>query len=320
MATKVLVTGSTGFIGQNLTRQLARDGYEVHGTRRRFSLLGKGNIPGVEMHSLDLHDYDKVRHLLENLRPDVIFHLAANPIVKDDEACPTQISYDNVLATHNLLAFAPNGCRFIFASSVTVYGKTLDIPGLTVSEDCEQYPTSVYAATKIASEALVNAYTNLGKVDGVNLRLIANVGPHSTHGLVHDIIRKLRSDSEHLNLLGSYPGSCKPFIHVDDTVSAMFWAAFSGMAKIGDAYNITSLRNSGQSSLRVDQVAQIVMNELGIYKELSWGGNLSNWRGDNPAVHICGRKAMLDGWQATTDSQVAIQLAVNAYRNVSSLS
>lgn len=275
---KIMVTGANGYIGKNLLQQLRT------GTDEIIPVYNSDpNNFRSEPDEVDITDDMFVSETMRYYNPDVIIHLAAVSRVKGDTEFPTRISMVNVVGTHNLLEYAPEGCRFVFASSAAVYGtRSCMCDNLT---PCN--PESVYAATKAAGEHLVSAYTSLGRVKGVSLRLVAQVGPHSTHGLFHDIIRKLRSDSEYLELIGDCPGSCKPFMHVLDTVR--YLRAFAIENKFTSHWNI-----SPNDALTVEDFAKICMQGLGIQKPIKWLGWEANWPGDSPNLLVDGYYARLN--------------------------
>lgn len=295
----ILITGSSGFIGRHLLTSLKQCGMANLATITR--------TPRDENHWAfygDLTDEDFVKRTLVATNPHTIFHLAANPIVRADSEHPTEISRTNILATHNLLAHAPQGCRFIFASSATVYGNRAVEQHIPCHESMPTTPNSIYGATKVAGEALVRAYTALGLVQGVSLRLVANVGPGSTHGLLHDVIRKLRSTDETLNLLGDAPGSMKPFMHVKDTVQALFRAANDSAWAEQGCVNVAV--NGG---LAVETVAKLAMSALNIHKPVNWLGEGANWCGDNRYVDVCTTEARRLGFrpQYPSSSEAVVQ-------------
>lgn len=277
---QVLVTGVTGFIGRHLVKRLLADERveKVYGVSRTPWKDPCPAVRGGKYYRVccDLTDSFQVTNILAGRGPDVIYHLAANPIVRENQDDPTGISRTNILATHNLLAYAPKGCRFILASSATVYG---DAGKQTICfESTPSWATSIYGATKIASEALVQSYTHLGQVKGVWPRLVANVGPESTHGVVHDFIRKLRSPDPQLEVLGAEPGATKPYLHVKDTVEAL--------VTLLDHHITGPVNISADDEITVADVVDAVMQGLGIYKHIKWLGEAANWRGDQARVCV----------------------------------
>lgn len=281
---RILVTGATGFIGGRLCKKLAELGHKVLGTGRRgirkqiHEVGFASDFSNCIVHC-ELESYFQVRELMNGFQPEVVFHLAGNPIVKEDPNFPCDITKTNILVTHHLLATCPLNTKFVFASSATVYG---DYEGKAFEETDIPKPTSVYAVTKLASEQLVELYGKQGRVRSVITRLIANCGSGSSHGLVHDILQKLRSPSEYLSLFGNVPGSRKPFIHVDYTIDALINL---GLNNYEGTFNV-----SAHSPITVEEVAVIAMTITGIRKPISWLGQGYVWQGDNQVVDVSCKK------------------------------
>jgi UDP-glucose 4-epimerase len=153
------------------------------------------------------------------------------------------------------------------------------------------------------AECLVREYTRLERVRGISLRFVANCGPHSSHGLIHDIVKKLRSDTKELELLGDYPGSVKPFCYVKDTCQAIISA-------LNSSYN-GPINICTSQVLSVYQVANIVMKELGINKPIKWLGEESNWEGDDLQVCCSNRLAYeILKWRPTYKGEGVVKMAV----------
>jgi len=290
---KALVTGATGFLGRHLVRRLMREHEITHivGTSRSAKNY-IGDIPlddpfGYREVCCDVTNENEVAQLMLLYKPDIVFHMAANPIVKEDRARPTEISRTNILATHILLAYAQPLSRFVFASSATVYGNdAFD----WAHEAMPANPNAVYGATKAASEALVNAYHHLGRVSGLSLRYVANVGEGATHGVVKDIIAKLKGDNPYLELLGDRPGSTKHYVHVSDTVEATVLLGLT--PGLSGAVNVAN-----DDQLNIEELAQVIMDTLGIHKPLKWLGEGANWKGDNRVVRVDNSLAKRWGWR-----------------------
>ena len=151
------------------------------------------------------------------------------------------------------------------ASTVTVYS----IFDRTYPPNWMSYtrPLSIYAVSKMAGENLVRVYDNQKKIDGVCIRIPALVSNFSTHGLLRDLIRKVESDSQTLDLFGICPGSIKPFQFVDE-VAKLFYDIGTyqqGYEEVG----LTVLAGN-TDSISVLEVAMLVMRELGRKKEIVW--------------------------------------------------
>ena len=221
---KILVTGATGFIGQHLVKALMNSGEHEIVTVSRSD---NKDIIGDKRIVCDLADTSSNQFELEcqNYQPEVIFHLASNAVPNLEGKDPYSMIKDNIISTHRIAEIAPQDCRVVLISSVTVYGDWLfnshHEKSTKYKEKHFTKPTSIYGMTKRASESIIEIYTKSGKINGCSLRLCATIGEGLTHGIIKDFIAKLQGSNEWLEALGEWPGSTKPFCHVDDAVQAM---------------------------------------------------------------------------------------------------
>lgn len=280
---RILVTGSSGFIGSHLLRKLQNDGFRALGVSRRapHSLT---EFEAASEVKCNLTSPTKVEYLMRAFKPNVIFHLSGNPLVRDWGVAASE---SNFITTHNLLEHAPEGARFVFASSAEVYGRSINY----AMEITPLRPKSAYGAAKAGAEHLVRAYTTSQKVDGISLRLVATVGAGATHGLLPDLVRKLKGEAECLELLGAEPGSIKPFIHVSDVVKAFL---HFGLRTNLD-YHAVNIAPDDEIS--VQDAAQLAMEVTGISKPIRWLGEASTWQGDSPKVCVWNNVARNFGWE-----------------------
>jgi UDP-glucose 4-epimerase len=264
---KIIVTGDTGLIGSHLTKSLYRIGHEVHGISR-----GSASAPYFT-HAIDLEKED-IKGLFNTINPDIVIHLAAIPTVKNFD---NKITEANCLMTHRILDACPYNCKFLFASSVTVYGShssprsTYDTPN----------PSSVYALTKLYCENLIRLYANTyRKIASYSiLRYVAHVGGNSRHGVVHDILRKLKQNSTKIELIGNKsPGSIKPYIHIRDSIKATTLC----FGKEKGIYNV-----SPNDNISVLDIVKIVLKKINLKNNLDihWSDS-GDWPGDDKYVSI----------------------------------
>jgi UDP-glucose 4-epimerase len=290
---KVLVTGATGFLGQRLVADLLMSGsYELITMSKKpiFATRTKHYCCDLGFTNPDSKHYSFFHKVCKSERPDVIFHLAGNPLSRLDEQSPHSILVDNIIGTQKVLHYAPEGCRVVLASTVIVYGDWLlkDNPDAQYEESCKTDPTSVYGMTKRAAESLVEIYTSSERINGVSLRLCATIGPNLTHGVIKDFMTKLKSSSTHLEILGDAPGSTKPYCHIDDAISALKLVGFSDLS---GEFNVVP-----DDTITIEKLAYCVMDNFNIQKPIKWLGEGANWKGDNRAIQISNEKLKNAGW------------------------
>lgn len=306
---RILVSGSRGFLGKELVKQLREEypksllvGVGRHGGSSRLTdtfMMGEGDY---EEFNCDITNPLWVCELLEGVFPDIIFHLAGNPLIKLDENYPTEATKVNIIGTQNLLHYCQNVPKFILASSATVYG---DNP-LVSFEHSPLCPSSAYAATKMGAEGMVTAYHKMGRIKSTILRYIANVGGAATHGVVRDFIKKINSKNEFFEILGKCPGSSKPYMHVSDTISATI--------SISKKNNYSDWNIGPSDMISSLDIANIIMKQTNIFKPIKWLGDEANWAGDNKFVKINNKKLMDTGWKPKyCTSEKAIIQAIKEY-------
>jgi UDP-glucose 4-epimerase len=128
---------------------------------------------------------------------------------------------------------------------------------------------------------------------------VANVGWPTTHGLLPDLLRKVRSDESELSLLGDFPGSAKPYVHARDTADFLEKLAHT---------DLTGTLNLGSDDqLSVCEVAELVMNKLGRRKPTVWLGEQANWPGDNRFVNLDSHKAFALGWRPRGSERAVLE-------------
>lgn len=259
---KVLITGVGGFLGGNLYRNCIVNGINVVGHSRKDG---------------DLCDAKHVKEFMELHNPTHIWHFAANPNSKLDEDNFSAAITNNILSTQNLLHYTPSGSNFLFASSVLVYGHTQSPRYFNSPTE----PMGVYGAGKLACEKLVKIYAARNKFSYYNLRLSAVVGPNMTHGLLPDLIKKIKSPDKEIELFGAYPGSSKPFIHSDNVFAVLNRMCSIGF--IGISSNQTNI--SGFGIVNVNRIASIIQKKLGVKKKIIWNPS-KVWAGDNRKLLI----------------------------------
>src|ERR1035441_7386571 len=224
---RACITGGAGFIGSNLADRLHADGSEVvvvdnFRTGRREFLAGLTGSPRFTLVTGDVRDPAVIGPAVEGC--DWVFHLQANADVRGGVDHPTLDLELNTVATSRVLEAAREAGvrRVLIASTGSVYGEPLQFP--TPEDTPFPVQTSLYGASKLAGEGLLEAYCTAFGFSGVICRFVSILGERYTHGHVHDFFRALRSDPTRLSVLGD-GRQTKSYLYVQDCVSAMLRAA-----------------------------------------------------------------------------------------------
>ncbi|MDC0101047.1 GDP-mannose 4,6-dehydratase [Alphaproteobacteria bacterium] len=161
---KVFITGITGQDGAYLAQQMLDAGHDVYGAVRRGSTPKTGRLMHLEivdkitLIQLEITEFSNVHRVLDRLKPDLIFNLAAQSFVQDSFDHPILTSQINFLGVQNILeAIKLIGfdCRFYQASTSEMYGDVLSDPQ---NENTPFNPMSPYAVAKCAAHHIVKNY------------------------------------------------------------------------------------------------------------------------------------------------------------------
>ncbi len=246
MAKKVLVTGISGFAGSFLAEYLiAQSEYEVSGTY--LSSASLKNLTNVEkklhLDKIDLKDSQKTLHFIKEVKPDLIFHLAALPAVGASFDRPSETIVNNVTAEINVLESVRNmgltTCRILIVSSADMYGR-VSAKDLPIDEETGFYPTNTYAVSKIAQDYLGLQYFMSYNMQIIRARPFNHVGPRQTTGFViADFAQKIaqmeKGKIEPILRVGNL-NTKRDFTDVRDMARAYVLLLEKG--KAGDVYNI----------------------------------------------------------------------------------
>lgn len=292
---KCFVTGAAGFIGSTLADRLLADGHSVIGfdnfstgvekfvacarASARFTLV-RGDTLDPASVSAGMAD------------AEFVFHLAANADVRFGMEHPKKDLEQNTIATFNVLeAMRANGVRRIaFSSTGSIYGE----PELFPTPESTPFPvqTSLYGASKLAGEGLIEAYCEGYGFQGYIFRFVSILGERYSHGHVFDFYRSLRANPRELRILGDGHQK-KSYLYVQDCIDAMFLAMDKAQGKV----NIFNLGTDEYCEVN-DSIGWIT-GHLGLNPARHYTGGKRGWIGDSPFIFLDTTKIRSLGWAPT---------------------
>jgi UDP-glucose 4-epimerase len=226
----------------------------------------------------DILDQDKLTAEMAGV--DHVFHLAANADVRGGKTHTSVDLQQNILGTHAVLeAMRISGTsRIVFTSSATVYGEPLTFP--TPEDYGPLLQTSIYGASKLSAEAMIQAYCEYFGIQSHVFRFVSWIGERYSHGVVYDFARKLRANPRELEILGD-GRQRKSYLHVEDGIRGIFLA----VDRMQDPKNVINLGH--EEFMNVTDLARVVCEEMGLENvEFRFTGGVRGWLGDSPFVHL----------------------------------
>ncbi len=290
----VLITGGAGFIGSNLAARLMAERdcqITIFDNLRTGSLANLADWAGNPRGRIgvgDSLDLPALQAAMEGV--DTVFHLAANADVRGGETHRRIDLEQNTIGTWNVLEAcrAAGVSRFFLASSATVYGEPEVFP---TPEGVPLIQTSLYGASKLAGEAMAQAFSEYDGLQVTIFRFVSWTGPSYSHGVVRDFCAKLRDNPERLFILGD-GSQRKSFLDVRDGISGLLHAAEHGTGRV-QIYNV-----GHDEWLGVNEVARLVVEALGLEGVVfEYAGGDKGWKGDSPFVLLDTARLKATGWK-----------------------
>src|SRR5665213_2378093 len=271
---RVLVTGSCGLIGSEVSVHFARQGFQVTGidSNHRAVFFGpegdtswvlerlRREIPGYRHEALDIRDRDGVLKFVADLRPDLIIHTAAQPSHDRAAAIPFLDFEVNAMGTLHMLEAARRACPespFIHMSTNKVYGDRLNTIALKematrwdyddmafengIAEDfsIDQSKHSLFGASKVAGDVMVQEYGRYFNMPTCCLRGGCLTGPNHSgvelHGFLSYLV-KCNVEGREYQVFGYKGKQVRDNIHSEDVARFMF--AFFQAPRVAEVYNL----------------------------------------------------------------------------------
>ena len=317
---RALITGITGFVGSHLAEMILRDhpDWEVHGTKRWRS--PRENLAGIEgsitLHDCDLTDLASLIRVLDEVKPDRIFHLAAQSYVMMSYRAPTATIDSNVNGTINLfeaLRILGQDPLIHACSSSEVYGQVRD-EDIPIDEDTPFRPASPYAVSKVGEDMAGYMYHHAYGLKIIRTRMFTHSGARRGEVFVdssfaRQVARIEAGVQDPVVLVGNLD-SVRTFADVRDVVRA-YWMLLEKCPP-GEVYNI-----GGDTTLTIGQMLDMLLEmtdlkdqiEVSVDPALLRPADVTNqvpssekfkaatgWRPEVPYSHTL--RDMLDYWRA----------------------
>jgi UDP-glucose 4-epimerase len=297
------VTGAAGFIGSNLVDRLVELGHTVVGfdnfsTGQRAFLETARRHPSFLLIEGDTLEADRLTSGMAGC--DSVYHLAANADVRFGTEHPRKDLEQNTIATFNVLeAMRANGIRRIaFSSTGSIYGEPTVFP----TPETAPFPvqTSLYGASKLACEGLIQAYCEGYGFEGFIFRFVSILGERYSHGHVFDFYRSLRANPRELRVLGNGLQR-KSYLYVQDCIDAIL-----AVMQTGEGGKVRIFNLGTDEYCQVNDSIGWITAHLGITPKVNYTGGERGWIGDSPFIFLDTANVRALGWRPKLTIQQGI--------------
>ena len=330
--TRIMITGTAGFIGFHLDRLLLAEGFIVHGydgvtdyydvalKRRRHQMLLQH--PEFAATEAMLEDQVTLDTAFDAFAPDVIVHLAAQAGVRYSLDNPRAYLDANVIGTFNVMEAARRQAvrHLLMASTSSVYGANTEMPFIETEKADTQL--TIYAATKKATESMGHAYAHLWNLPTTMFRFFTVYGPWGRPDLALYKFVDAMLDGRPIDIYNQ-GDMYRDFTYVDDLVRAIRLLInvppvrpADGVVPEGDSlspvapYRIVNIGNSDK--VRLLDFIEAIEDSLGIKAKRNY---MDMQRGDVPATWANAELLQtLTGYRPQTDFRVGIARFVEWYQ------
>jgi len=261
-ANKVLVTGATGFLGANLTKKLVGGGYDVHilirSTSNKWRLLDIKHK--IKEHMADLTNFGELRKVVRQIKPDIIFHLAATGIHGGKHLPDRDLINVNFIGTFNLV----NACNdidyrcFVNTGSSSEYGPKKD--RMRCDDICE--PVNTYGIAKLAATLYTKKVAKEKNKPIMTLRLFSPYGAYDDPSrlVTHVITKSLRNEDLHL----ANPEAVRDYIYVEDVIDLYLKTIDNAKKYCGEIFNAGTGKQTKISDI-VEIVTELTKSKSKIF-------------------------------------------------------
>ena len=308
----ILVTGGAGFIGSHLVDSLLKKGATV----TIIDDLSTGRKSNVNIKAKfidgDIRNFDILTECLDNI--DIIYHLAADARTKEssmgwyDPIRDIRINAEATLNLFRAIIEQDLDSRIIYTSSAAVYGEPQYTP---IDEDHPTNPLSPYGISKLSGEKYAFAYFKEFGIKSISARIFNTYGPRQSRYVLFDLLKKLQSNKNRLEVLGNGK-NIRDYSYISDTVDALLLLIEKG--HWGKVYNV-----AGENPISISDLIVLILTELNLigitevcYTGNSWKGDITRMMADITKINKIGfhpKVSMEEGIKKT------IEWFINEYKN-----
>jgi len=316
---RVFITGVSGMIGSHVARELVRRPcYKVFGLVRPRSILDSlaGVLDKISLLIGDITDAVRMNELMKQVRPDYVYHFAAQAINGISYSVPELTLDTNVLGTFNVLesilvAGLQKKTRVLVAGSSTEYGRTADIWDGPIPEEAPLEPVSPYGVSKVATENLARQYFLSHGVKAITARFFIQVGVGGTDSLaIHQFCKQIAMAEQghgpaivkHGNL-----DTKRDMTDARDSSSAVIALLETG--KLGEAYNVGS-----GNAMSISELLRIAVQNSKIKIEIQADESRFRVYDEKMLLSDPSKLMKLTGWVPSTDMTETVTSILEYWR------
>jgi GDP-4-dehydro-6-deoxy-D-mannose reductase len=319
MAKKILITGASGFVGRHLVDHLSlNSSNELYGTsfsKSASSSLDK-NQSKIKLLEVDLSKEEEVYKLIEEVKPDVIYHLAAFTSAADSFSSPRETILNNIACQINILEAMRRSklleSKTLVVSSAEVYGGVAP-EELPITEKTTLNPTNPYAVSKLTQDFLGRQYFLAYGLKAVRVRPFNHVGPRQAPNFVissfaKKIVEIEKGQRESVLPVGNLEAK-RDFTDVRDVVKAYDLLMEKGEA--GEVYNIGS-----GVSYKISEILEMLLSLTKVKIEVKVEQSLFRPIDDPDLVCDSTKINKLTGWKTEIPLEKTLEDTLDYWRNI----
>ncbi|MEI6293411.1 MAG: CDP-glucose 4,6-dehydratase [Methanomicrobiales archaeon] len=319
----ILITGDTGFKGSWLALWLHKLGAKVTGigldpktSRDNYNVCGLGSV--ITHHTCDIRHYDKIHEIFTATNPEMVFHLAAQPLVSESYLSPRETFEINTQGTANILEstrHTPSIQVGVMVTSDKCYENQEWVHGYRETDPLGGHDP--YSASKGAAEIVISSYARsffskdcAPVISSVRAGNVIGGGDWSENRIIPDLMRSLE-EKKPIKLRN--PGAIRPWQHVLDP---LYGYLLLGAKMIVNGHSFSGAWNFGplyQNSLTVEDLIRKFI-EQGKRGEMKIPGDRENFHETGHLSLDISKSVHQLGWHPVLDVDTMIQLTLDEYR------